>query len=197
MERCGAIVDEPRCRRRTLFEERKTEIDALRKAAVERAQEKREAEADQAQTEKAEANPSRCSEKDERRELARLELSGALPAAVVDYRESAGIDRRRSATPKRWPALERVTEGTWCVGPLGLASADRPICICGLVAGRRARCRDQILEESIPDNAHAQSACAGGSAAKEIQALPRISALGCAAEDRSLSVSPFPAGAKR
>jgi len=70
-EEMRRIVDDLDGRRRALFEEAKTKIDALRKAAVERAREKREAEADQAQTEKAAAEPESLLSEDERRELAR------------------------------------------------------------------------------------------------------------------------------
>jgi len=150
-EEMRRIVDDLDGRRRALFEEAKTKIDALRKAAVGRAQEKREAEADQAQTEKAEAEPESLLSEDERRELARSSNLVRYQPPVTDYLRAQVLTAEKRYA-EALAALERVTEAHLVRPGLLLQTADLYL--------RLGRWRDaqQVYEKALeidPDNAHA------------------------------------------
>jgi tetratricopeptide (TPR) repeat protein len=142
----------------------------LRKIAVERAREKREAEADQAQTEKAEAEPESLLSEDERRELARSSNLVRYQPPVTDYLRAQVLTAEKRYA-EALAALERVTEAHLVRPGLFLQTADLYL--------RLGRWRDaqQVYEKALaidPDNAHAISACVGWHCGEGNSALPRI-----------------------
>jgi predicted AlkP superfamily phosphohydrolase/phosphomutase/tetratricopeptide (TPR) repeat protein len=150
------IVDDLDGRRRALFEEAKTRIEVLRKVAVERANERKEAEADRVRTggigaEMAEAEPESLLSEDERRELARWRNLARYQPPVIDYlRAQVLTSEKRYA--EALAALERLTDAHLVRPGLFLQTADLYL--------RLGRWRDaqQVYEKALaidPDNAHA------------------------------------------
>ncbi|MGO9230510.1 MAG: alkaline phosphatase family protein [Bryobacteraceae bacterium] len=150
-EEMRRIVDDLDGRRRALFEEAKTQIEALRKVAFERAQEKKEAEADGDRADEAETEPESLLTEDERRDLARWRNLARFQPPVVDYLKAQVLTAEKRY-PEALAALERVTEAHLVRPGLFLQTADLYL--------RLGRWRDaqQVYEKALaidPDNAHA------------------------------------------
>ena len=150
-EEMRRIVDDLDGRRRAVFEEAETKIEALRKVAVERAHERKEAEADQAQTEKAGIEPDSPLSEDERRELARWRNLARYQPPVTDYLKAQVLTAEKRYA-EALAALERVMEEHLVRPGLLLQTADLYL--------RLGRWRDaqQVYEKALaidPDNAHA------------------------------------------
>jgi predicted AlkP superfamily phosphohydrolase/phosphomutase/Tfp pilus assembly protein PilF len=168
-EEMRRIVDDLDGRRRALFEEAPTRIAELHeianeRAAVERRQDKKEAEADhsdQAQTEKAEVEPEsalgdpdlngRYLNENERRELARWRNLARYQPPVVDYlRAQVLVAEKRYG--EALATLERVKEAQLVRPGLFLQIGDLYLRL------GRSRAARQVYEKALaidPDNAHA------------------------------------------
>jgi predicted AlkP superfamily phosphohydrolase/phosphomutase/tetratricopeptide (TPR) repeat protein len=150
-EEMRRIVDDLDGRRRALFEEAQTKIEALRKVSVERAHQRKETEADQARTEKAEAEPESLLSQDERREFARWTNLTRYQPPVTDYLKAQVLTAEKRYA-EALAALERMTEAHLVRPGLFLQTADLYL--------RLGRWRDaqQVCEKALeidPDNAHA------------------------------------------
>jgi predicted AlkP superfamily phosphohydrolase/phosphomutase/tetratricopeptide (TPR) repeat protein len=135
------IVDDLDGRRRALFEEAKTRVEALQMVATERARERQE----------AEAEPESLLSEDERRELARWRNLARYQPPVVDYLKAQVLTAEKRYT-EALAALERVTEAHLVRPGLFPQTANLYL--------RLGRWRDaqQVYEKALaidPDNAHA------------------------------------------
>ena len=150
-EEMRRIVDDLDGRRRALFEEAETKIEALRKVAVQRAHERKETEADEAQTEKAGTEPESLLSDDERRELSRWRNLARYHPPVTDYLKGQVLIAEKRYT-EALAALERVAETHLLRPGLLLQTAD-----LYLRLGRWCDAQ-QVYEKALaidPDNAHA------------------------------------------
>ena len=140
-EEMRRILDDLDGRRRALFEEAPAKIEALRKVAVERARERKE----------AEAEPESLLSEDERRELARWRNLARFQPPVIDYL-TAQVLTAEKRYGEALAALERVTEAHLVRPALFLQAADLYLRL------RRWRDAEQVYEKALaidPDNAHA------------------------------------------
>jgi predicted AlkP superfamily phosphohydrolase/phosphomutase/tetratricopeptide (TPR) repeat protein len=145
------IVDDLDGRRRALFEEAKTKIEALRKVTFERAQEQKEAATNRDRAEEAEAEPESLLHEDERRELVRWRNLARFQPPVVDYLRAQVLTAEKRYA-EALATLERVTEAHLVRPGLFLQTADLYL--------RLGRWRDaqQVYEKALaidPDDAHA------------------------------------------
>jgi len=149
-EEMRRIVEDLDARRRALFEEAKTKIEALRAVELARKREKADgAETGQAAAEAAEPKP--LLSEDERRELARWRNLARFQPPVVDYLRAQVLTAEKRYA-EALTALERVTEAHLVRPGLFLQTADLYL--------RLGRWRDaqrvyEMALEIDPDNAHA------------------------------------------
>jgi tetratricopeptide (TPR) repeat protein len=145
------IVDDLDGRRRALFEEAKTKINALCQVAVERAREQKEAQADHTRVEAAEVESEPLLSGAERRELARWRNLARYQPPVVDYLK-AQVLMAEKRYADALTALERVTESHLVRPGVFLQTADLYLRL------RRERDAQRVYEKALaidPDNAHA------------------------------------------
>jgi Flp pilus assembly protein TadD len=138
-------------RRRALFEEAKTKIDAFCQVAVERARERKEAEADHAPIEDVEVDSEPLLTEDERRELARWRNLARYQPPVVNYLK-AQVLMAEKRYADALAALERVTESHLVRPGVFLQTADLYLRL------RRERDAQRVYEKALaidPDNVHA------------------------------------------
>lgn len=131
------IVDDLDGRRRALFEEARTKIEAWHKVAAERTE--------------PESLTGPSFNDDERRELARLRNLERYQPAVVDYLKAQVLTTEKSY-PAALAALERVTEAQMVQPAMFLQTADLYLRL------HRWRDAQQIYEATLevdPDNAYA------------------------------------------
>ena len=149
-EEMRRIVDDLDGRRRALFEEAKTKIEALRKVAVERAREQGGRSGSSSDGD-AEAEPESLLSEDERRELAHWRNLARYQPPVVDYLKAQVLTAEKRYA-EALAALERVTEAHLVRPGLFLQTADLYLRL------RRWRDAQQVYEKALaidPDNAHA------------------------------------------
>ena len=141
-----AIVDDLDGRRRVLFEEAKAKIEELRKAAIERARERKDS-----AEEKAAAGPESLLSADERKELARWRNLARYQPPAIDYLKAQVLTAEKRY-PEALAALERVSQAHLVRPGLFLQTADLYLRL------RRWRDAQQVYEKALeidPDNAQA------------------------------------------
>lgn len=149
-EEMRRIVDDLDGRRRGLFEEAKTKIDAFQQTAFARFRE-RHGEVDHARTRSAGGESESLLSQDERRELARWRDLARYQLPVIDYlKAQVLIAEKRYA--EALAALERVTEASLIRPGVFLQKADLYLRL------RRPQEAQQVYEAALaidPDNAQA------------------------------------------